>query len=80
MARLLNLTPRLLPSPNPAARDASWSGWASQSGWAPSVLTRLSAEATAANNEVVVMPASAQPARVGLALPRRQVLGDPISG
>jgi short-subunit dehydrogenase len=53
VAELLNLTNRVLPSPNDPRRvGEGYSGWQSGSGWAPSALTRLSERAAARNNEV----------------------------
>ncbi|HEX6608074.1 MAG TPA: SDR family oxidoreductase [Chloroflexia bacterium] len=43
---------RLLPAPQPGAGSARKTGWQSQSPVAPSPLTRLSDEATTANNEL----------------------------
>lgn len=50
-ARLLALMNQLLPSPEPGGGAESYSGWESRSFAAPSALTRLSDQATAANNE-----------------------------
>ena len=51
MARALILTNRLLPAPAPGRGEERRTGWDSRSGWAPSLLTRLSDRATAENNE-----------------------------
>jgi NAD(P)-dependent dehydrogenase (short-subunit alcohol dehydrogenase family) len=49
----MNLANRLLlPPPTDASGDQARSGWQSQSEWAPSLLTRLTDRAAAANNEV----------------------------
>lgn len=48
VAALVN---RMLPSPDPSGSKELYSGWESQSALAPSLLTKLSDEATARNNE-----------------------------
>jgi hypothetical protein len=48
----LALVNRLLPGPTDAEGDEAKTGWESQSAFAPSVLTRLSDQATAQNNEM----------------------------
>jgi short-subunit dehydrogenase len=52
VARVLDLTNRALPSSTDASDDQSHNGWHSVSGWAPSLLTRLTEWAAAANNEL----------------------------
>ena len=52
IAALMDLTNRLLPLPLEHASSGSHSGWQSSSPWAPSVLTRLSEQSAAANNEI----------------------------
>ena len=51
-ANLIAFMSRLLPSPTDASGDQIKTGWESQSALAPSLLTRLSDEATVENNEL----------------------------
>lgn len=55
-ARLMALLNRLLPPPTPERETARYTGWESQSGWAPSPLTALSDRATRRNNESKPQP------------------------
>jgi short-subunit dehydrogenase len=59
----MDLTNRALPAPTDASGDEAHSGWQSSSQWAPSVLTRSSERAAAANNEVPhpLSPAHVEP-------------------
>lgn len=50
-SRLRAFAETLLPAPDPELSSRSYSGWESQSGWAPSILTRLSDRATVRNNQ-----------------------------
>ena len=52
MARSMTLMNWLLPAPGSGLGPEARSGWQSPSRWAPSVLTRLTERASAANNEV----------------------------
>jgi NAD(P)-dependent dehydrogenase (short-subunit alcohol dehydrogenase family) len=53
VARLLELTARLLPEPSPEDGDEAKPGWQSTSRWVPSLLTRLADEAAVENNELL---------------------------
>jgi short-subunit dehydrogenase len=52
VAMAMSQANRVLPSPTDLLGDRSHSGWQSRSAWAPSMLTRLSERAAAANNEL----------------------------
>ena len=53
VTRLASLVNRMLPSADPDASTAAWSGWESRSAIAPSLATALSDRATRRNNEQV---------------------------
>jgi NAD(P)-dependent dehydrogenase (short-subunit alcohol dehydrogenase family) len=50
--RIMDRIDRVLPAPSPEHGQELYSGWESGSKWAPSLLTRLADQATAANNEL----------------------------
>ena len=52
VARLLELTARLLPGPSPEDGEEARPGWQNTSRWVPSLLTRLADEAAVENNEL----------------------------